>query len=132
MDALLSQASYNNEPKRAVDSINLVREFVSYAFKEGISRPLAIDDLKKGLFTSKTILSASVKNTTGLAPLTLLRNVRLEQVRSAFLRSDSSTSLVNIASQYGFPNRGRFSRYCADLFGELPRHTLRRADSKLR
>ena len=129
LDALFSQKNRNDEKKNGVSSINLVREFVSFAFKEGISRPLTIDDLKKNLFTSKTILSASVKNTTGLTPLTFLRNVRLEQVRSALLRGDSSTSIADIASHYGFPNRGHFSRYYADLFGELPRHTLRRADS---
>ena len=103
---------------------DLVHKFVKYAFAEGQQKPLTLNDLTTNLFSSKTVLSTAIKKSTGLSPLVFLRNLRLEQVRSSLLDPDSSTSVIEVASKYGFSSRGHFSRYYKNLFGELPSETL--------
>ena len=115
----ISKNSVHSLPNR-----NLVHEFVKYAFAEGQQKPLSLNDLTTNLFSSKTVLSTAIRKTTGLSPLVFLRNLRLEQVRSSLLDGDSSTSVIEVASKYGFSSRGHFSRYYKDLFGELPSQTL--------
>ena len=102
-------------------------QFVQTCFEEGCTNPLTINDLTTKLFSSKTVLSQSIKEQTGLSPMTFLRNVRLEQVRSQLIRGDSSTSIISVAQKYGFPSRGHFSRYYRELFGELPSETAARS-----
>jgi len=120
-----STTSTSNE--RKTNNIQLVEQFVQTCFKEGCTNPLTINDLTTKLFSSKTVLSKSIRESTGLSPMTFLRNVRLEQVRSQLIRGDSSTSIISVAQKYGFPSRGHFSRYYRELFGELPSETVARS-----
>ena len=120
-----SHSTASNE--RKTNNIPLVEQFVRTCFEEGCTNPLTINDLTTKLFSSKTVLSQSIKESTGLSPMTFLRNVRLEQVRSQLIRGDSSTSIISVAQKYGFPSRGHFSRYYRELFGELPSETAARS-----
>jgi len=123
LDAL-DQSSSETSPNDAIKNIDLVREFVTFCHDAGCNRPLTISDLTQQLFTSKTVLSVAVRQTTGLSPLMFLRNVRLEQVRNELLNHDQDISIINVAKSYGFHSRGHFSRYYKEFFGELPRETL--------
>ena len=124
---LSSLISCRNDSKSHICPLpnrDLVHEFVKYAFTEGQQIPLTLDNLTTNLFSSKTVLSTAIKKSTGLSPLVFLRNLRLEQVRSSLLDGNYSTSVIEVASKYGFASRGHFSRYYKDLFGELPSETL--------
>ena len=123
LDAL-DQSNSDQSPNDAIKNIDLVREFVTFCHDAGCNRPLTISDLTQQLFTSKTVLSVAIRQTTGLSPLTFLRNVRLEQVRNELLNHGQDNSIINIARRYGFHSRGHFSGYYKKLFGELPRETL--------
>ena len=106
----------------------LAREFVQMTISNRINRPLCIDDLKNLLFTSKTVLSKSVRDATGLSPIAFVKRLRLEQIRSKLiLHEELPHSVESLAKQYGFKSRGHFSRYYRDVYGELPSKTIQMA-----
>ena len=111
-------------PSHAYRNIGLVRDVVALTHERCSDTALTMSDLTQRLFTSKTVLSVAIRQATGLSPLPLMRNVRLERVRKALLSGVHSASVGDVALRYGFPSRGHFSRYYSDLFGELPRETL--------
>ena len=123
-DAVLSflegidQSARQNAPSLAYKNVDLVRDFVALTHESCSDTALTISDLTQTLFTSKTVLSVAIRQATGLSPLTFMRNVRLEQVRKALLSGSHSGCVGDVALRYGFPNRGHFSRYYSDLFGE--------------
>lgn len=124
LDSLTSCEDISKNSVHSLPNRDLVYKFVKYAFAEGQYKPLTLNDLTSNLFSSKTVLSSAIRKSTGLSPLVFLRNLRLEQVRTSLLERDSSTSVIEVASKYGFLSRGHFSRYYQDLFGELPSQTL--------
>ena len=124
VDALCCHQSLRLDVEKPLPNNDLVRNFVKYSLKKGAKKPITIHQLTDSLFTSKSVLSSAIKQSTGLTPLTFLRNVRLEQVRTELIKGDPATSVIEVAHKYGFPSRGHFSRYYREQFGELPRETL--------
>ena len=60
----------------------------------------------------------------GVAPMTLVRNLRLDAARQRLL-SGLPVSITEVAMEYGFGHLGRFSAYYRERFGELPKQTGR-------
>ena len=105
---------------------DLAREFVQMTISNRINRPVCIDDLKNLLFTSKTVLSKSVRDATGLSPISFIKRLRLEQIRTKLiLHEELPLSIESLANAYGFKSRGHFSRYYRDVYGELPSETVK-------
>ena len=127
VDALCCHQGVDLDAEKPLPNKDLVRDFVKYSLEKGTKEPITIDQHTKNLFTSKTVLSSAIKKSTGLSPLTFLRNIRLEQVRTELDKGDPKTSVIDIAHRHGFPSRGHFSRYYREQFGELPRETLAKA-----
>ena len=124
IDALCGHQRVEFDTEKPLPNRELVRDFVKHSLEKGAKEPITIDQLTDSLFTSKSVLSSAIKQSTGLTPLTFLRNVRLEQVRTELIKGDPATSVIEVAHKYGFPSRGHFSRYYREQFGELPRETL--------
>jgi AraC family ethanolamine operon transcriptional activator len=62
-----------------------------------------------------------------MGPATYLRRVRLNGVRRALQqRSGVSTTVTDVALEFGFWHLGRFAEQYHELFGEAPHETLRR------
>ena len=118
----------NHVPKKTVKSsgYQLTREFMRLVFREGLEQPVTITDLTKSLFTTKTALSTQIRRSTGLSPMAFLRHARLEQVRSALIKSQGKAAVGDIARNYGFTSRSHFAGHYQDLFGERPTETLLR------
>jgi len=127
VDALCCHQGVEFDAEKPMPNRDLVRDFVKHSLEKGTKEPITIDQLTDTLFTSKSVLSSAIKKSTGLTPLTFLRNVRLEQVRTELIKGDPKTSVIEVAHRYGFPSRGHFSRYYREQFGELPRDTLSKA-----
>ena len=127
VDALCCRQGVDLDAEKPLPNKDLVHDFVKYSLEKGTKEPITIDQLTDTLFTSKSVLSSAIKKSTGLTPLTFLRNVRLEQVRTELITGDRKTSVIEVAHRYGFPSRGHFSRYYREQFGELPRDTLSKA-----
>jgi len=73
---------------------------------------------------SERTLQASFKNHYKVSPMLFLRNLRLDDARERIL-SGSTVSDAALAS--GFSHLGRFARYYAERFGDLPSSNARRA-----
>ncbi|MBF4613011.1 AraC family transcriptional regulator [Curtobacterium sp. VKM Ac-1376] len=69
----------------------------------------------------------SFRRVFDVSPLTYLREVRLDRVRSELLELDPQAGVVgDVARRWGFAHLGRFSAAYAARFGEYPKQTLRR------
>ncbi|QDF96251.1 AraC family transcriptional regulator [Azoarcus sp. DD4] len=84
--------------------------------------PISLADLAKAAGVSARTLNILCHRYRGVAPMVLLRNVRLDAAR-ARLVSDPLVSVTEVALEYGFGHLGRFSAYYRERFGELPRDT---------
>lgn len=66
------------------------------------------------------------RQSLGLSPMQLLREIRLDRVRRELLDPRPSTSVTDCALNWGFEHLGRFAIAYRHRFGETPRDTLRR------
>jgi AraC-like DNA-binding protein len=99
-------------------------EEVVRAHPEG---PLHVDDLCRTIGVSYRTLYDSCQEHLGMSPkrYLLLRRMNLVRRELRAARSDSTT-VTEIATNYGFWELGRFSVVYRSLFGESPSTTLRR------
>ena len=85
--------------------------------------PISLADLARAAGISPRSLNALCHQHRGVAPMVLLRNLRLEAARDRL--ATSPVSVTEAAMEHGFGHLGRFSAYYRERFGELPRHTGR-------
>lgn len=85
---------------------------------------VSIDALCERFHLSRRALQNFFEEATGLAPLAYMRTLRLNAVRRALLRGDSSVS--ETAYAWGFNHLGKFAQLYAEMFGELPSQTRAR------
>lgn len=86
--------------------------------------PLSLVDLARAAGVTTRTLNAICHRHRGVAPMTLVRNLRLDAARQRLL-SGAPTSVTEVALEYGFGHLGRFSSYYRERFGELPKQTGR-------
>lgn len=86
--------------------------------------PLALVDLARAAGVTTRTLNVVCHRHRGVAPMTLVRNLRLDAARQRLL-SGLPVSITEVAMEYGFGHLGRFSSYYRERFGELPKHTGR-------
>ena len=84
--------------------------------------PISLADLARVAEVSPRTLNVLCHRHRGVAPMVLLRNLRLEAARNKLI-SDPRASVTEVAMEYGFGHLGRFSAYYRERFGELPRQT---------
>jgi len=84
--------------------------------------PISLADLAKAAGVSARTLNILCHRYRGVAPMVLLRNMRLEAARAKLL-TNPAVSVTEVALEYGFGHLGRFSAYYRERFGELPRET---------
>jgi len=89
-------------------------------------RPVHISELCSALKVSRRSLHRAFADTLGIGPAAYLRRRRLSAIRSILGRCDTATSSIgDLAFEYGFPETGRFAAYYRAHFGETPSETLR-------
>jgi AraC-like DNA-binding protein len=73
------------------------------------------------------VLQESFKQHVGMPPLTYLRRLRLDGVRTELNRADPwQISISDVALRWGFTHLGRFAAAYRARFGETPSETVRR------
>lgn len=91
--------------------------------KAKLSAPISLADLARAAGTSERSLNPLCRRFHGMTPMELLRNLRLDAVRSRLLlQPDANITLT--ALDYGFGHAGRFAAYYEERFKELPHQTL--------
>ena len=94
---------------------------------EHLSDPISTADMAEAAGVSARTLSRAFKKYHDKTPTQFLKERRLEACNRALLAADSQTSSVmDIALQYGFYHLGRFAIEYRKIFQELPSETLRR------
>ncbi|HWX02930.1 AraC family transcriptional regulator [Collimonas sp.] len=84
--------------------------------------PVSLTDMARAAGVSVRSLNALCHQHHGVAPMDLLRNIRLDAVRQRLL-SRPAANITEIAFEFGFAHLGRFSAYYRRRFGELPKQT---------
>ncbi|MCY6382430.1 AraC family transcriptional regulator [Hoeflea prorocentri] len=100
-------------------AISRVEDFMrSYA-----DRPITVEMLAKEAGCSERALYSAFKEVRGTTPMSMLREIRLEQARLALI--SGNMSITACAIKFGFTNLGRFSKAYREKFGERPSETVR-------
>jgi transcriptional regulator GlxA family with amidase domain len=105
------------------DSTHL-KKAVEYIY-ENASEEITIAKLADIAGCSIRSLHRSFRTQYASTPMQLLRQVRLDKARRDLSSSSSNESVTAIALNCGFLHFGRFSKYYAERFGELPSETKR-------
>jgi len=75
---------------------------------------------------SERTLQYAFRDIMGMSPLTYLHRLRLHRARDEMQKAKSkSTSVTDVAMNWGFWHCGEFSRAYKNCFGELPSETLK-------
>ena len=101
--------------------LDRVNELESY-IRAKLFAPISLADLAQAAGVSPRTLHQLCHRHRGVAPMELLRNLRLDAARQRLL-SERGTSVTDVALEFGFGHLGRFSAYYRNRFGELPRQT---------
>ena len=83
---------------------------------------IAVPDLCQAIGTSRRALQYAFEEVMQISPVTYLRAMRLNQVRTE-LRQNPRTPVGDIAARWGFWHPSRFSSDYKSMFGELPSAT---------
>jgi transcriptional regulator GlxA family with amidase domain len=94
--------------------------------EEHASRPITLSVIAAELNTSVRTLQARFREGRQTTPASYLRSVRLQRARQALVEANVSTTVTDVALNYGFLHLGRFSQYYKATFGETPVATLTR------
>jgi AraC family ethanolamine operon transcriptional activator len=101
----------------------LVTEAEDYVDAAG-GLPVHISELSSALKVSRRSLHRAFADTLGIGPVAYLRRRRLSAIRSILKRCNpATTSIGNVAFEYGFLEPGRFAAYYRAQFGERPSDT---------
>lgn len=85
-----------------------------------------ISDLCKAICISRRTLHRAFNETLGLGPMHYIMLKRLSAVRAILRSADPlTTSITNVAWDYGFWELGRFAVFYKRMFGERPSETLK-------
>lgn len=126
-DALLTcvgaSSSHETLPATAASRQRIVaraRQYMQAHAHEVISVP----DLCKAIGTSRRALQYAFEEVMQISPVTYLRALRLNQVRTE-LRRECTATVGEIAARWGFWHPSRFAADYRAMFGELPSATRR-------
>lgn len=95
--------------------------------RDRLPAPITLSELCQGLNKSQRSLYRVFQECFGLPPMEYLKILRLHGVRRALKSADYQTSTVtDLALDWGFWHMGQFSRDYRNMFGESPVNVLRR------
>ena len=106
-----------------------VRTCEDYTLNLDGRRPY-LSELCAAANVSERTLQYAFQDIMGMSPLTFLHRLRLHRARDELRKAEScSTTVTDVAMNWGFWHFGEFSRAYKNCFGELPSATLKRNSS---
>lgn len=121
--ALLPSETVDAHASRGTRQMDAVIAYI----ESHLCAPVSLEDLASIARVSCRTLNTLCHRHTGIAPMELLRNARLDAVRTRLLL-DPGASITETALAYGFGHLGRFAAYYAARFNERPSDTQKRRD----
>ena len=119
------------------ESTDLVEDMVKliHEDRDGMP-PITLDEITEYLNSSTDSLNRTCQKMFNMDVIELVRRVRLEQTRKAYLTPHSSTGLKEFTKKrtalyYGFKNWKKFEASYAIYFGETPSQTIDRSNKNL-
>ncbi|MFM7027165.1 MAG: AraC family transcriptional regulator [Chakrabartia sp.] len=103
--------------------VSRVREYLEAHAEE----PIGMEDLVDIAGVPLRTLYHVFRQTLGISPMQLLRDIRLDRVRHALSTGRQGISVTMVALDWGFHHLGRFAQQYRARFGETPSETLRRS-----
>ena len=96
-----------------------------------LGEPVRIAELSRVAGVSDRTLRAACHDVIGVSPKQFESAQRLRSARTALLAADPKTTTVtDIATEYGFYELGQFAGRYRHAFGELPSRTLQHATAR--
>jgi len=113
------------KPPSTVSRAQMVKQAEDYMLAK-LDQPLTLKDVCEVIHVSSRPLFYGFQELFGLSPMSYLKVQRLNQVRRSLKAADPETSSVmSIASRFGFWSAGHFARDYKRMFGELPSETMK-------
>lgn len=107
-------------------SIRIVREVERY-LEENNDRAIHVSEICEKMKVKRRTLYRAFDDAVGTGPIEFLRAKRLSTAHLRLRRArPGETGVIEIATELGFLELGRFAQQYRALFGEYPRETLRR------
>ncbi len=91
--------------------------------------PIGMDDLVEIADVPLRTLYHLFRQSLGITPMQLLRDIRLDKVRLALSEDRPGVSVTTTALDWGFHHLGRFAQQYRARFGETPSETLRKGQT---
>ncbi|MGB3666975.1 MAG: helix-turn-helix domain-containing protein, partial [Bermanella sp.] len=88
-------------------------------------RAITLSELCEACHTSRRTLQNSFESILGLSPIQYLRYTRLNGVRRDLKQAKTGETIGDIAARWGFWHLGQFAKDYKNVFGELPKETLK-------
>lgn len=129
LDAFVGQIALEpaaSSEKVVPSSIRIVREVERY-LDQNCDRPIHVSEICENIRVRRRTLYRAFDEAVGTGPIEFLRAKRLSMVHLRLRQArPEETGVVEIATELGFLELGRFAQQYRTLFGEYPRETLRR------
>ena len=121
-----SSNEHIDSDKKGRSNSEIVRTCEEYTLSLDGRRPY-LSELCAAAKVSERTLQYAFKDIMGMSPLSYLNRLRLHRAREELRRATSdSTTVSDVAMNWGFWEFGEFSRAYKNCFGEVPSKTLRR------
>jgi AraC-like DNA-binding protein len=101
--------------------VRLAMEYIDEHAGEAITGP----DIARAACVSVRALQAGFHEELAMAPMTYLRNVRLDHAHADLLAGPADVSVSEVATRWGFWHLGRFAEQYRRKFGVLPSETIK-------
>ena len=95
--------------------------------RDHLEEPLSVEDLAAAARVSPRTLFRDFKREMGMSPMEVLREERLERIRTELSAPRADTSVTEVAFRWGFNHLGRLAAFYRERFGESPSDTLQQA-----
>ena len=97
--------------------------------RERTIQPAPLGQLYQELAVSERAAQIAFKDQFGVSLKTYYKNYRLLRIREALKKSDSTTTVGDVAASFGYWHLGQFSKDYKNVIGELPSTTLNRENT---
>lgn len=121
----------NPIPLKMIQRHELCKDLLAWGFNNP-DQPQTLEGVIKELHTTRASLCQGCKESLGIGPMEVLKNIRLEHVHQALkdpkIRQQLNLKSVDdIRKHYGFQSRGNFAASYANYFGERPYATMKKS-----